>query len=158
MKKLFLTLFCSIVIFQTSAMQYRVAAKKMHERVQKQSRSYKVPEQQLVPGEPREAHRPSLGYAGPCSWRTQLIGAALCTMLLCAEAAPVFAQARSNPHVPRSQEDDTSSCHTLDQFGKTALDPATYPKDPDQEADELASREDLAHLDSWAAHFVEGGY
>jgi|GEM_PF-6927361 len=100
MKKLALILFGLAINFQAVAMQsHRVAMAKMHARSGHQTQApYNVDDQLDRLGEPRETHRPSFigGYSRSCSWRKQLIGAALCTMLLCAEAAPIFNQVR--PH------------------------------------------------------------
>ncbi len=123
MKKLFLLLSFSIFVFQISAMQYRVAAKKMHERVQKQPKSYcKVPEQEDFMGEPRAPHRNRLvDCAGSDGWGKKLFGLVLCTMLVTAAAAPSLASTKS--FAAQAYEDDALSLRPTpvsDVFGTAA--------------------------------------
>ena len=108
------------LFFQSLPMDHRVAMKKMHEQYE-QPESYKADDRPVLDGEPRLTHRQNLilACAGSSGWGKKFVGLALCTMLVCAEAAPIFSPTEPDYRTLQAHENDemspekysTSHCH-----------------------------------------------
>ena len=109
------------LFFQSLPMDHRVAMKKMHEQYE-QPESYKADDRPILDGESQIHHRQHLilDCAGSSGWSKKFVGLALCTMLVCAEAAPIL---ESGSRTSKSHEDDAVTLrqtHESNPFAKVA--------------------------------------
>ncbi len=130
MQKIVAFLLLPSLFFQSLPMDHRVAMKKMHEQYE-QPENYKADDRPILAGEPRLPHRQNLilDCAGSSGWGKKFMGLALCTILITAEAAPVFARTKS--HQTRSHKDTPvrlRQSRALDQFSTAN---STLPIDDD---------------------------
>ena len=105
-------------------MDHRVAMKKMHEQYE-QPESYKADDRPVRDGESQIHHRQHLilDCAGSSGWSKKFVGLALCTMLVCAEAAPILARTEPRPRTSQLHEDDAVTlrqAHESNPFAKVA--------------------------------------